>query len=154
MHAPHHPRPRSLGPPRAASAGRQRGKEHGGRCLRAARPSAGHPGGRPAASLAERRPRSAPRGPGGQGSPARPARRALVTVTLDANVLVYASNEVDPAHGAARALVEELAAGPGLVYLFWPTIMGYLRIVTHSAILPRPLGFGEASGNVTALLER
>lgn len=51
-----------------------------------------------------------------------------MSVTVDANVLVYASNEADPAHGVARALVERLAAGPDLVYLFWPTIMGYLRI--------------------------
>lgn len=76
-----------------------------------------------------------------------------MSVTVDANVLVYASNEADPAHGPARTLVERLAAGPDLVYLFWPTIMGYLRIVTHPAILPRPLAFSEASANVTALLE-
>lgn len=77
-----------------------------------------------------------------------------MSVTVDANVLVYASNEADPAHAPARALVEQLAAGPTLVYLFWPTIMGYLRIVTHPAILPRPLTFAQARGNVTALLER
>ncbi|MDQ6636264.1 MAG: PIN domain-containing protein [Candidatus Dormibacteraeota bacterium] len=76
-----------------------------------------------------------------------------MSVTVDANVLVYASNQSDPAHGAALALVERLAAGPDLVYLFWPTIMGYLRIVTHPAILPRPLAFREASRNVAALLE-
>ncbi len=75
-----------------------------------------------------------------------------MSVTVDANVLVYASNEADPAHGVARALVERLAAGPDLVYLFWPTIMGYLRIVTHPAILPSPLAFPEASANVAALL--
>lgn len=77
-----------------------------------------------------------------------------MSVTLDANVLVYASNEADPAHEPARALVEQLAAGPNLLYLFWPTIMAYLRIVTHAAILPRPLTFAEAGGNVTALLGR
>ncbi|MDQ6898486.1 MAG: PIN domain-containing protein [Candidatus Dormibacteraeota bacterium] len=76
-----------------------------------------------------------------------------MSVTVDANVLIYASNEADPAHGTARALVERLAAGPDLVYLFWPTIMGYLRIVTHPAILPRPLTFPEASANVAVLLE-
>lgn len=77
-----------------------------------------------------------------------------MSVTVDANVLVYASNEADPAHERARSLLEELAAGPGLVYLFWPTIMGYLRIVTHPGILPRPLAPGEASANVAQLLER
>ncbi len=43
--------------------------------------------------------------------------------------------------------VERLAAGPELVYVFWPTVMGYLRLVTHPAILPSPLRTaGEAEG--------
>jgi toxin-antitoxin system PIN domain toxin len=75
-----------------------------------------------------------------------------VSVTVDTNVLVYASNEADAQHGPARALVERLAAGPDLVYLFWPALMGYLRIVTHPAVLPRPLAPRDAIGNVTALL--
>jgi hypothetical protein len=77
-----------------------------------------------------------------------------VSITVDANILVYASNTADPAHLTARALVEQLAAGPELVYLFWPTLMGYLRIVTHPAILPRPLTPVEATGNVAQLLAR
>ena len=75
-----------------------------------------------------------------------------MSATVDVNVLVYASNEADPVHTEARALIERLAAGPDLVYLFWPTLMGYLRIVTHPAILPRPLPPAAAVGNVTALL--
>ena len=74
--------------------------------------------------------------------------------TLDANVLVYASNRADPLHDAAEDLVRRLAAGPDLVYLFWPTIMGYLRIVTHPAILPRPLSARDAMGNIAALIDR
>lgn len=77
-----------------------------------------------------------------------------MSITVDANVLVYASNEADAVHGPARALIERLAAGPEIVYLFWPTVMGYLRIVTHPAILPRPLAPRAAIGNVTSLLSR
>lgn len=55
-------------------------------------------------------------------------------------------------HARARALIERLAAGPDLVYLFWPVLMGYLRIVTDPAILPRPLAPGDAISNVSALL--
>ena len=73
--------------------------------------------------------------------------------TVDANILVYASNRSDPLHEPAIALVRRLAAGPELVYLFWPTVLGYLRIVTHPAILPRPLGPAEAMHNVEALLD-
>jgi len=77
-----------------------------------------------------------------------------VSVTVDANVLVYASNTADPAHHAARTLLKRLGAGPEIVYLFWPTVLGYLRIVTHPAILPRPLTPGRASANVDRLLSR
>ena len=77
-----------------------------------------------------------------------------MSVTVDANVLVYASNEADPVHATARSLVGRLAAGPELVYLFWPALMGYLRVVTHPAILPRPLSGSDAIANVSALLSR
>lgn len=75
-----------------------------------------------------------------------------MSATVDVNVLVYASNEADPAHDPARRLVERLAAGPDLVYLFWPTLLGYVRIVTHPAILPRPLWPATALANVASLL--
>lgn len=75
-----------------------------------------------------------------------------MSATVDVNVLVYASNEADPAHGPARSLVERLAAGPDLVYLLWPTLLGYVRIVTPPAILPRPLGPADALANVASLL--
>ena len=77
-----------------------------------------------------------------------------MSVTVDANMLVYASNEADPAHKPARALIERLAEGPELVYLFWPTVMAYLRIVTHPGILPRPLAAGDATANIGHLLTR
>jgi toxin-antitoxin system PIN domain toxin len=77
-----------------------------------------------------------------------------MSATLAANVLVYASNRADPVHAPARARVERLAAGPDLVYLFWPALMGYLRLVTHPSILPRPLPAADAIANVTSLLSR
>ncbi|MFN2463908.1 MAG: type II toxin-antitoxin system VapC family toxin, partial [Candidatus Dormibacteria bacterium] len=61
---------------------------------------------------------------------------------------MYASNIADPVHSRAEALVGELAAGPDIVYLFWPTIMGYLRLVTHPGILPRPMSPGDALANI------
>jgi len=75
-----------------------------------------------------------------------------VSVTVDANVLVYASNEAEPIHRPARELVDRLAAGPEIVYLFWPALIGYLRIVTHPSVLPRPLAPAEAILNVESLV--
>jgi len=74
--------------------------------------------------------------------------------TVDANVLVYAANTADPLNRPAVDLVSRLAAGPELVYLFWPTLLGFLRIVTHPAILPRPLAPRDAMRNVEALLDQ
>ena len=75
-----------------------------------------------------------------------------MTTTVDTNVLVYASNAGAPEHERAQALLEHLASGPDLVVLLWPTLLGYLRIVTHPSICAAPLPFDVARGNVDALL--
>ena len=77
-----------------------------------------------------------------------------MSFTLDATVLLYASDEASPMHERARALVQRAADGPEIVYLFWPTVMAYLRIATHPAVFARPLSIVEAIGNVDQLLAR
>ncbi len=75
-----------------------------------------------------------------------------MSVSVDANVLVYAANVRDPMHGRARALIERLSAGPDLLYLFWPTILAYLRITTNPRALQEPLPSTRAIENVEGLL--
>jgi toxin-antitoxin system PIN domain toxin len=77
-----------------------------------------------------------------------------VTVTLDTNILLYASDESSPFHRSAIELLETLATGPDLVYLFWPVALGYLRISTHPAIFRKPLSAVEAMANVDDLVSR
>ncbi len=77
-----------------------------------------------------------------------------MSATLDVNVLVYASDARATEHDRAEALVRRLAAGPEILYLFWPVLLGYLRIVTHPAILTNPLSPAIAMRNVEALLDR
>ena len=77
-----------------------------------------------------------------------------MSYTVDANVLLYASDETSPFHATARAFVQRLAEGPEIAYLFWPTVMAYLRIATHSGGFARPLTVAEAIGNVEQLLAR
>lgn len=74
--------------------------------------------------------------------------------TLDANILLYASDASSPFHDRARAIVEQSAAGPGIVYLFWPVVVAYLRLATHPAVFAEPLSLAVAVGNVEALLSR
>lgn len=77
-----------------------------------------------------------------------------MSVTLDANILLYASDAASPRHARALQIVETVASGPELAYVFWPTIMAYLRIATHAAIFDRPLPARTAIDNVDALLSR
>jgi toxin-antitoxin system PIN domain toxin len=77
-----------------------------------------------------------------------------LSYTVDANVLLYASDESSPVHDKARAAVERLALGPEIAYLFWPTVMAYLRVATHPSVFERPLSIAEAVGNVEQLVGR
>lgn len=72
--------------------------------------------------------------------------------TVDANVLLYASDSSSPDHERAREFLTEWSGGPGLVYVFWPTLMSYLRIATHPRIFERPLDPDVAEANVSSLL--
>ena len=77
-----------------------------------------------------------------------------MSVAVDANVLLYASDEQSPRHGAARQLLSRVAAGPDLVYVFWPVVMAYLRISTHPGVFENPLEPAAALGNVRRLVSR
>ena len=87
----------------------------------------------------------------GQGSRLRGPGRGL-SYSLDANVLLYASDQSSDRHDRARRFVESCAAGPEILCLTWPTLMAYLRIATHPRIFAAPLNPDEALGNVAALV--
>lgn len=77
-----------------------------------------------------------------------------MSAAIDANVLLYASDVQSTRHGRARELLERLAAGPELVYLFWPVAMAYLRVATHASVFERPLEPAVARANLGGLLGR
>jgi len=72
--------------------------------------------------------------------------------TVDANILVYASNELAGEHPRAKKLVDELIAGPALTTLFWPVLLSYLRIVTHPGIFQRTLPPDVAAAAIDRLI--
>lgn len=71
---------------------------------------------------------------------------------VDVNVLLYASDSSSRFHDGARTLLDRLIRGPDLFYLFWPVVMGYLRLATHPAIFLTPLSQDEVAANVEELL--
>jgi toxin-antitoxin system PIN domain toxin len=75
-----------------------------------------------------------------------------VSFAVDANLLLYASDRDSPFHARAVELLDEIAMSPELAYLFWPVVMGYLRIATHPTVFARPLSHADARANVESLL--
>lgn len=75
-----------------------------------------------------------------------------MSATLDANVLLFASDEASPFHEKARGFLGEVARGPAIIYVFWPVVMAYLRIATHASIFRSPLQPDHAMANVESLL--
>lgn len=75
-----------------------------------------------------------------------------MSATLDANLLLYASDQASPFRGRTNEVLAQLAAGPAILYVFWPTVMAYLRLSTHPSVFTHPLSPEEASTNVERLL--
>lgn len=75
-----------------------------------------------------------------------------MSYSLDANVLLFASDRTSGRHAAARGFLESCAASPEVLCVTWPTIMAYLRIATHPSMFAAPLTPEEALANVNALL--
>ncbi len=77
-----------------------------------------------------------------------------MSLALDANVLLYASNADDDRNERAREVLIGLAGGREVVYLFWPVVMAFLRIATRESVFPNPLSPAEALAMVGSLLSR
>lgn len=77
-----------------------------------------------------------------------------MSATLDVNILVYAADEASSRHLRARALLEHVAASPSITYLFWPVLLGYMRLITHPAIVDTPLSPDAALADIADLIGR
>lgn len=77
-----------------------------------------------------------------------------MSFSVDANLLLYASNLDSPHHRAAVEFIEDCTSGREVMYLAWTTAMAYLRIATHARIFDRPLHPKEALENLRSLTRR
>ena len=73
---------------------------------------------------------------------------------VDVNVLIYAVNESDPRHGAARAWLDEALNGSEPVGFAWVVILAFLRLVTKVGLFPEPLPVRDAVAVIRAWLEQ
>lgn len=69
-------------------------------------------------------------------------------VVPDINLLVFAYNEAAPRHEAARAWWEALMMGRERIGVPWAVVIGFVRLVTHAAVLEQPLPPGAAMERV------
>lgn len=75
-----------------------------------------------------------------------------MSYSVDANVLLYASDTASPWHERASQFLADCVVRPEIFCLTWSTLMAYLRIATHSRIFTAPLSPREAQANVDSLL--
>jgi len=73
-------------------------------------------------------------------------------ILLDANLLIYAHVSSFPEHSAARHWLDAQLSGSAPVGLPWPSLLGFLRIVTNPRVFERPEPILEAWGQVAAWL--
>jgi toxin-antitoxin system PIN domain toxin len=63
---------------------------------------------------------------------------------LDANLLLYATDERSPRHGAARAWLTEQLTGDDTIAFAWGTLLAFLRVSTSPRVFGRPLSADRA----------
>jgi len=71
-------------------------------------------------------------------------------IVPDVNLLVYAYNEAAPSHAAARAWWESALSADRRVGLAWAVVFGFIRLVTHPAVMCAPLRAADAVDRVNA----
>jgi toxin-antitoxin system PIN domain toxin len=75
-----------------------------------------------------------------------------MSYSVDANILLYASNTEAPEYKKALAFLEDRSRDADLMCLTWPALMAYHRMATHPAIFRQPLDPNEAWKNIQSLL--
>jgi len=75
-------------------------------------------------------------------------------IVPDINLLVYAYNMDAPLHRGAKSWWEEVLTEAIPVGLPWAVVCGFVRIMTDTRILERPLMPAQAVGHVQSWLQR
>ena len=73
-------------------------------------------------------------------------------ILIDANLLVYAHVATMPQHERAREWLDERLNGAAPVHLPWPSLLGFVRLVSNPRIFERPLAISAAWKQVESWL--
>lgn len=75
-------------------------------------------------------------------------------IVPDINLLVYAYNSDAPLHRSSKLWWEGLLNGKETVALPWAVVCGFVRLMTHPAVLETPMPPARALEHVRTWLER
>ena len=74
-------------------------------------------------------------------------------ILVDANILVYAHVGSLAQHERARAWLDTALSGSSRVGLPWPSLLGFLRLVTNPRVFQRPESMADAWTQASAWLD-
>jgi toxin-antitoxin system PIN domain toxin len=74
-------------------------------------------------------------------------------IAIDSNLLIYAHVASFPQHERARGWLDDQLSGQVRIGLPWPSLIGFLRIVTNPRIFERPTTIADAWRQATAWLD-
>jgi len=70
----------------------------------------------------------------------------------DVNLLLYAHNEAAPGHARAREWLEDIMTRRQPTALAWAVALGFVRLLTHRAVLAEPLEPAAALDRIDAIV--
>ncbi len=75
-------------------------------------------------------------------------------ILVDANIPLYAEDQLSPFNSAARLWWDEQLSGSSPVCLCWMVINAFIRVGTNPRIFQRPLSLDEALSRVRSWLDQ
>ena len=75
-------------------------------------------------------------------------------ILVDANILLYAEDQLSPHHAAAYAWWDEQLSGTAPVCLCWTVLNAFFRIATNPRVFERPLSLDQAISRVQSWLDQ
>ena len=75
-------------------------------------------------------------------------------ILVDANILLYAEDELSPRHTVARAWWDTQLSGRSPVCLCWTVLGAFIRIGTNPRVFDHPLSLDQAISRVQSWIEQ
>jgi hypothetical protein len=75
-------------------------------------------------------------------------------ILVDANILLYAEDQISPQHLAARAWWDAVLSGKSPVCLCWTVLGAFIRIGTNPRVFEHPLSLAQALARVQSWLDQ